>query len=367
MVIDMRFALTLLLSFLLSGPALAAPPPVVDAAAESQASQIRGMSDGDPVSRMRMLLASRELSDAALFALAATHPGLVEQLTGSTYRTAIDYIGSLPPPELHRVRQGETVIRTLRSMNSTERSIVEALCDANGVKFKKFQAMRVGPLEGRIYRVEMTSKGRKKSTVSSEIELAWPGTPERDEASRVVLSRYFNARPSQMSNTVLPLIDGSFEDSTGMAAGWELREALVLGPNVPVNNIDIDSRNAIDGRNSMRFHADKETRLFNMATQRITVVEGMTLRARAQIMTDNLRVEFQQRPTDVYLALSFLDIYGNPVAPPKRAVARLHSHTWELLEIVAAVPPGADLVQLELLSAMSGTAWFDGVTLELVK
>ncbi len=367
MVVDMRRALTLLLCFFFSASALADRPPVVDAAAASQAAQISRMSDGDPVSRMQMLLAARELSDAALFALAATHPGLVEQLTNSTYRTAIDYISSLPPPELHRVRQGETVIRTLRSMSSTEEGIVESLCEANSIKFKKFQAMRVGPLEGRIYRVEMTSTGKKKSTVSSEIALAWPGTPERDEESRVVLTRYFNARPSQINNSVLPLIDGSFEVGQALSEDWVLREALVLGPNVPVNNIDIDTRNAIDGRYSLRFHADNETRRFNMVSQRITVVEGMTLRARTQVMSDNLRVEFQQRPTDVYLALSFLDIYGNPVAPPKRTVARLHSHTWELLEIITPVPSGTDLVQLELLSAVSGTAWFDGVTLELVK
>ena len=361
----MRHALLLCLT--LAGPALADRPPVVDAAAESEANWLARMPDGDPVSRMRMLLEARDLSDAALFALAATHPGLVEQLTSSTYRTAIDYIASLPPPELHRVRQGETVIRTLRSMTSTEQRIVETLCDINGVKFKKFQAMRVGPLEGRIYRVEMTSTGRKKTTISSEIELAWPGTPERDEESRVTLTRYFNARPSQISNTVLPLLDGSFEANETLAENWQLREAIVLGPNVPVNDINIDNRSAIDGSHSLRFHADDETRLFQLVTQRITVVEGMTLRARSQIMTDNLRVEFQQRPTDVYLGLSFLDIYGNPVAPPRRDIARLHSHTWELLEVVAPVPPGADLVQIELLSAVSGTAWFDGVTLELVK
>ena len=363
MVRQMRM-LPLLLS-LLASPALADRPPVVDATAQAQADRIAAMPDGDPVSRMQMLLAARDLDDAALFALATTHPGLVEQLTASSLRPAVDYIASLPPPELHRVRQGETVIRTLRSMNSTEQGLVETLCELHGVKFKKFQAVRVGPLEGRIYRVELTSQGKKKKTISSEIALAWPGTPERDEESRVTLTRTFNARPSQLSNSVLPLEDGSFEDGA-LTDSWQLREALVLGPTVPVNDIDLETSNAIDGSRSLRFHADEDTRSFQMATQRITVVSGMTLRARAQIMTDNLRVEFQQRPTDVYLGLSFLDIYGNPVAPPRRDVARLSSHTWELLEVVADVPPGADFVQLELLSAVSGTAWFDGVTLELI-
>jgi hypothetical protein len=35
--------------------------------------------------------------------------------------------------------------------------------------------------------------------------------------------------------------------------------------------------------------------------------------------------------------------------------------------VVAEVPAGADIVQLELSSAVSGTAWFDGVTLELIQ
>lgn len=363
----MRSALPLLLWLGLGQPALADRPPVVDAAAEAQAGQISRMSDGDPVSRMLMLLAARDLSDAALFALASTHPGIVEQLTTSTYRPAIDYIASLPPPELHRLRQGETIIRTQDSMNSSEQSIVESLCEAKDIKLKKFQAIRVGPLEGRIYRVELTSAGRKKTTASSEIALAWPSTPERDEGSRVTLTRYFNARPSQITNSVLPLLDGSFESDDTLTENWVLREDRLLGPNVPVNDIDIDSRNAIDGMKAIRFHADEKTRLFQIASQRITVIHGMTLRARSQIMSDNLRVEFQQRPTDVYLGLSFLDIYGNPVAPPHRDIARLHTHTWELLEVVAEVPAGADIVQLELSSAVSGTAWFDGVTLELIQ
>ncbi len=363
---------SLLLAALLAAvsPALAGTPPVIDDAALVQAATIARMEDADPTSRILQLLAARELSDAALFALASTHPNLVEQLTDETYRLGIDYLATLPPPELHRVRIGETVIRTERSMTSTELRMVDRLCEVHDVKRKKFQAMRVGPLEGRIYRVELTAQDRKQGTLSKSIELAWPSTPERDEESRQALTRHFGARPSKLSmgaGADLPLMDGSFEEAGTLGTHWQLGQALLLGPDVPVNDVNIDSRVAIDGLSSVRFHGTDKTRMFVMAYQQITVVPGMKLRARAQIKAENLRVEYQQRPTDVYLAISFLDIGGNPVAPPLRAPARLATHTWEPLELIAEVPMAADIVQIELLSAVSGTAWFDGVTLELTQ
>jgi len=344
-----------------------ASPPVVTQQAEFAAQRIAAMADGDPVSRMLMLIEAQKLDEAALFALATTHPSIVEQATQEKYALAISYLSSLPPADLHRVRSGETVIRTQRSMLSRELAIVEDLCEQFDVRFRHFEAMRVGPLEGRIFRVELNYR-KRGSTITKSLELAWPSTPQRDERSRDLLTRYFSARPSALSmgpGSPLPIQDVSFEEDNTLASNWELKTAQIIDIENPVVNVDIDNQVAIDGFRSLRFHADERTRRFVMATQSVTVAQGMRLQARAYIKTENLRSEGRQIEDNVYLGLSFLDFNDIPVAPPQRHVARLETHPWELLEVNTVVPPGTSLVQIELISAVSGTAWFDGVTLQI--
>jgi len=327
------------------------------------------MPDGDPVSRMQMLLAARDLDEAALFALASTHPGIVEQIVEPQYQIAIAYLATLPPPELHRIRQGETIVRSTRQMTSPERRAADTISEQFRMKVKKLQAMRVGPLEGRVYRVEITALGRRKKTLVNSIELAWPSTPERDEDSRNALTQHFGSRPPKATyGGDLPFLDGSFEDDDTLSNAWALQDGVILaGARTPVGEVQIDGDVSIDGSRSLRFHGNSDTRLFLMASQQITVVPGLKFQARAQVQTDNLRVEFQQRPTDVYLGISYLDISGAPVGPKETSTARLMTHTWELLELESTVPQGADFLQIELISAMSGTTWFDGITLELVQ
>lgn len=363
-----RELLTILV-FLLTTNSAFARPPIITQDAEFAARRIASMPDGDPVSRLLMVLSARELDDAALFVLATTHPGIAEQATQEEYQLAVDYLSSLPPAQLHRIRLGETVIRTDRSMLAAEEEITEKLCKQLRIRPRRFEAMRVGPLEGRIFRVEVNYR-KRGNTETRSLELAWPSTPQRDEQSRETLTRYFGARPSQLSmgpGAPLPIADISFEEDNTLSTHWELRTAQMIDIDTPVVDIGIDSHVAIDGFRSLRFHASSRTRLFRMATQTITVVQGMRLQARAYIKADNLRAELQQREENVYLGLSFLDIRETPVAPPQRHLARLETHPWELLEVTAVVPPGTSLVRIELISAVSGTAWFDGVTLKIAE
>lgn len=345
-------------------------PPMVDAAAEAQAAGIRAMSDTDPTGRINQLLAARTLSDAALFALASTHPGHVEQLTSPRLRLAIDYLASLPSGDLNRVRRGETVIRSLRELRGEEYDLAVQLAETLGFKEKKLEALVMNPYESRIYVVSVRAKGKGGSQDSASIELAWPSTPERDEKSRDALSRHFGARPSRTgagAGSLLALRNGSFDDGTALTDSWDIVDGAVLGTRTPVGEVVIDEKHALDGRASLRFFNDEKTRLFPKAIQYVGVQPGTVVRARAQHKAENVRPEYQQSDRDLYLELVFLDAMGNPVTGPARSYGRMSTHTWELLEVQQQAPPGATSVQVGVVSALSGTSWFDAVTLEVVQ
>lgn len=363
----MRALLTLLLSLVLAGPAFAqsAKPPQVTPAAEAQAAQIVGMPSGDPVARFNQLLEARKLDEAALFALAARVPGVVEQIVTPRYQRALAYIEAMPAQDLGRVRRGETVIRTLKDVKKrqSEYEAAKEMVEEAGLNSKKFEAVRVGPLEGRVMRVEVTAKGEAHT-----IEMAWPSTPERDDESRNRLAKHFGGRPSTRSQGVgarLPLVDGSFEKLDALGTSWTLEQGPDLGGGTPVAEVTVDGKVSIDGGASLRFYATQRTRGFRIASQRITVAPYTSLKANAQLKTENIRPEFLQKPTDIYLEMSYLDIAGNPVGTPSRAVGNAETHTWQALEVTGTVPGEAAYVRIALFCGLSGTAWFDGVTVEI--
>jgi hypothetical protein len=356
---------------LVLGVALAAEgrPPIVDEVALSQAERVASLTDTDPVGRMGMVLEARKLNDAALFALAGSHPGIVEQVVAEPWKMALDYIDILPAPDLHRIRRGETVIRSSRELRGLERERAGLLAEYLQIpkyKLERLYAVKIGPLDGRLVRLEVTVQKGKKKTFQGNIDFAWPSTPDRDERSRDSLARHFGARPSQVARAGGPsvvLLDPSFE-SGELGSAWRLAEGVMLGTNTPVAEVSIDERTALDGLHSLRFHATDKTRLFPEVVQRSTVTPGARLRLRAQMRAEDLRVEFIQRDDQVRMSMSFLDASGMVLGRPLNAVARLSTHTWELLEIEATAPANAAAVQVGLLSAVSGTAWFDGISIE---
>jgi hypothetical protein len=342
--------------------------PVADAAARAAASRVASMPDTDPVARLNMVLEASKLDDPALFALANSHPSIVEHLTDPHIKATVDYIRSLPATELHKLRRGETVIRDFKHLRSTEKK--KALILAERMNFpkykeKKLRSIRLGPLEARIFRVEVTYQHRKTKLLNDEIELCWPSTPEREQSTRDRLAKHFGARPSRASGsagTPLPLEDGSFERDGTVGNFWDLGEGVMLGTDLPVAEVAIDERVALDGTRSVRFHATEKTRRFPEVVQHVPVAPGTPTRVRAQFRADNLRVEYQQREDQVGLSLTWVDSMGNAVSPPQLAQGRLTSHPWELLELNSVAPVGATMARVGLMSAVSGTSWFDGVT-----
>lgn len=342
--------------------------PVVDAAARAAAGRVAAMPDTDPVARLNMVLEAAKLDDAALFALANTHPSIVEHLTDPHIKATVDYIRALPATELHKLRRGETVIRDFKHLKAAEQKKGLVLAERMNFpkyKEKRLRSVRLGPLEARIFRVEITYQHRKTKLLTEDIELCWPSTPEREEGTRDRLAKHFGARPSRASGsagTALPLEDGSFERDGTLGELWDLGQGVVLGTDLPVAEVAIDQGVALDGRRSVRFHATEKTRRFPEVIQHVPVQPGTPTRVRVQFRADNLRVEYQQREDQVGLSLTWVDSMGNPVSAPQFSRGRLTSHPWELLELNAVAPDGATMARVGLMSAVSGTAWFDGVT-----
>jgi len=359
---------------LFSLAALAAPtgkPPVVSEADTWAAAEVARQGDATPVARLNLILAARTLSPAAQFALAGTHPGIVEHLIDPQLGLAVALIAALPAPELHRARRGETVIRTDDILRGPELDAAVALAKTLGFPNfdpEKFEAVRIGPLENRFIRVEVSYREKKKLVAIKNLELAWPSTPARDEESRSALTKHFGARPSSAGgiNQSLPLQDGSFEQDGALGGIWSIVDGIALGTTSPVADITIDESSALDGNRSLRFYASDKTRLFPEVVQQVAIAGGQKVRARAQLKADKLRVEFQQREDLTGISLRFFDERGMPLGPAVRTAGRLSSHPWENVEIEAVAPPGAALAQVGLMSTVSGTAWFDGVRVEVV-
>lgn len=342
--------------------------PVADATARAAASRVASMPDTDPVARLNMVLEAAKLDEAALFTLANSHPSIVEHLTDPHIKATVDYIRSLPATELHKLRRGETIIRDFKHLRAAEKKHALKLAERMNFpkyKEKKLRSIRLGPLEARIFRVMITYQHRKTKLLNDDIELCWPSTPEREEGTRERLAKHFGARPSRAAGstgTRLPLEDGSFEEDSTIGNIWDLGEGVMLGTDLPVAEVAIDEGVALDGTRSVRFHATEKTRRFPEVVQHVPVPAGTPTRVRAQFRATNLRVEYQQREDQVGLSLTWVDSMGNPVSAPQLAQGRLTSHPWELLELNAVAPPGATMARVGLMSAVSGTSWFDGVT-----
>ena len=366
----LRLSAALLLAVTFLATPAWAGAPVVGPEDTARAARVASMRDSDPVGRLNQLLEAVTLSEAALFVLAASHPGLVQQVVDEKYRPALDYLAALPPAELHKIKRGETLVRTRDDLRGRE--LKQALAMAESYDFPKFKpekmrAVSLGALEGRAYKVEVVYQRKKRVALYGSIELAWPSTPERDEETRTDLTRHFGARPSAVvsgAGSLVPVKDGSFETPDAIGTAWFVAQLLELPPGVPRGAVALDRGVALDGVQSLRFNNSERTRWFPAAQQEIPVQPGTRILARCQFRAQQLRPEYLQREDLVGMSLTFVDAGGAPVAAPLRARGRLGTHAWEELEAEATAPPNAAGVLLEVSAPVSGTAWFDGVSLE---
>ncbi len=357
----------------MSVPAYAGAPMVTDSD-RGYAQLVRNMPETTPVDRMNQVLQARKLSEGALFELATTHPHIVEHIYNSTFDQIFEYIDLMPPAELNRIRRGETVIRDTADLRGREAELAGEI--GGRFSFPKYKpekivAVRMGSIQDQVWKFEVKYKKNKKKEYTEDISLAWKSSPERDEESRDLIAKAVGARPSRVSRGVgsaLGLSDGSFEADHTLNDGWSIVEAIFTSEaRTPVSDVSIDDAIYLDGRRSLRFYAEERTRLFYEVAQAAPVTPGSRLRASVQVKAENLRVEHQQREDHVCMTLSFLDGTGHPVGPARRAIARLETYPWTLLEIDETAPLNAEFVRIALFSGVSGTVWFDGAEVEVLE
>ena len=231
-----RLAASALLVCGLVGTAVAFAAPMANSLETARAERVGAMPDDSPADRMNQLLAARNFNEAELFVLAGSHPGIVEHFVREDLKLATGYILSLDGAELHRIRNGGTLIRGIRSLASKEKSAARLLADHFGVDFDKLNGIKLGPQDGRIFVLDLTFQIKKKKTATYQLELVWPSTPAREEESRSILTKHFSARPSRTgrgAGSALPLTDSSFENEYALADAWRLDQGRRLGCSPP--------------------------------------------------------------------------------------------------------------------------------------
>ncbi len=360
----MRFSPLLALMLLLPGLAHAvATAPVPSAADRVAAEAVARMDDGSPTDRVVKLMKAAELNREALFVLAGYHPILVEQLVDERTQVVVRYLDDLPATELADLRAGNTVVRRAEGWSSLEWQHLIELATLSGIpKAKKLESVRIGVITGSNMRFELF--GKKGNT---EIVFAIAPTPVREERARDRLTKHFGARPSEITRgpgTRLPLEDASFEEPDSIGGVWQLEPCVTRGGTIPEAQIALDTSERLDGRSAVRFHSDIDTRYWPQLTQRISIAPGTSLVLRGHVKGHYLRRERDQERI-FRLALEFEDIAGNPVGTPVDAELQTGDMDWRQFVIKAKAPPEADYVKVVLASSVSGTAWFDGLSLEI--
>ena len=353
----------MLLALLWPGLAGAVVAPMPTPQDRASAELVARMPDASPEDRVAKLLRADELGEAALFVLAGPNPILVDQVVDPRTKMVIGYLRALPATEMADLRSGNTVVRHRAGWTEAELQRLVELATALALKKpSKVQSVRIGVITGSNMRLELIGKKG-----SASLEFAIAPTPVREERARERLTKHFSARPAEVTRgpgTRLPLEDASFEDPASLGGVWAMPTCVERGGAIPTAQVALDADVALDGRSSVRFHSDADTRHWPQVSQRVTIAPGTRLVLRGHVKADYLRRERDQERL-FRLALQFLDIAGNPVGKPVEAPLQLGDMDWRQFVVAAEAPFEADLVEVVLACTVSGTAWFDGLSLEI--
>jgi hypothetical protein len=346
-----------------STSAWAVTGPVPDEADRGAAEVVARMADASPEDRVVKLLKASELSREALFVLAGPDPLLVEQVVDPRISLVLSYLKAMPATEMVDLRAGNTVVRHAAGWSKSETERLIALAEQTELdKPKSLLTVRVGVITGSNMRFELFGK---KGSV--EVEFAIAPTPVREDRARDRLTKYFAAQPAAIAHgpgTRLPLQDASFEDPASVGGVWTLEPCVTRSGTIPAAQIALDADEKLDGRSSVRFNSDIDTRYWPQLSQSVAIAPGTSLVFRGHVKARYLRRERDQERI-FRLALEFTDINGNPVAAPIEAPLPTGDMEWRQFVLSSRAPPEADYVKVVLACAVSGTAWFDGLSLEI--
>ncbi|MFZ5475626.1 MAG: hypothetical protein ACOZNI_02525 [Myxococcota bacterium] len=300
-----------------------------------------GAPDGASA-RLDELIGAAGYDDARLKDLAAERPELVWQLIDPRSRAALDAILALPPAEIRRVRDGQTIVRPPPEWSEKEAARVRALADALGVKYAQVRALTVRTRDAQLVRVELEVKRE-----TAAVDLAWPPGWARQDAIAAVEAwsgRKIEAGPRS------PLIDPSFENPNTVGVAWIAQPSRH-------GEVARDEARAFEGRASLRLAQGVAGPDGTVVTQRVGVRAGDPVHAVARAAADGLRDD------RAGMELVFLDARGHALPGPDPASVDPTAQGWQSLAVAGTAPPETADAFLLLGTWGAGAVNFDDVRL----
>lgn len=165
------------------------------------------------------------------------------------------------------------------------------------------------------------------------------------------------------------LDNGSFEEMDGdLPKNWKLNNFRGL-KDMRASEYGMDTSDAFDGERSFFFKADSTTRRFFMLSQEIRVKNVTRVRLRAALKGENVDRLGGQYP-QANLALTFYDQDRNRFMTQRFADRRTQvrmgsTDGWVLEDRLFKIPPTTAYIVVHCVLGMSGTMWYDSLSLEV--
>lgn len=166
-----------------------------------------------PDLRLDRLIAASRLDRDGLRSLAPSDPAVVYQLLDPASRAALNMVPALPPAEIRRVRDGQTVIRTSGEWSEAERTAIRSFADVLGANVRKVDQVRATVVVGALVRVELA--GRRATT---GVGIAWQSAWKRAELAAALRAELGVRLPREQAS----LVDPSFEDAHALDLVWQV-------------------------------------------------------------------------------------------------------------------------------------------------
>ena len=347
--------------FALAFPLALAAPIVTETSKRNAEQLLYSADDSSPYGRLIIALTAleQEADEATIFTLANTHPQISEMLLLEEQKMVLTYLLHIPSTDRHKLRKGDSVIRTLDQMGKVEKKYATILAKELGLP-KKINAIRIGSFDGIGIDIEVSYK-KSGRIHKSNIQMAGPNAPHADQQSRNRIGRILGSKPSPPMEgpySLMPFSSGSFENGL---YNWSRSQGFSFESTQPLGVVGLDNDTAMDGTNALRFYNTEKTRVFESLQQRVLIEDAAQVRLQCFVQATNAQVEYRQDPSYTFVALQYRDDAGELLREDKEQI-RLGSYTWEALVIDSYVPQSAKSVDIVLLSSVSGTIWVDGIS-----
>ena len=341
-------------------------PRLTDEAKQMAAAIVYKEDGHTPFGRLRMALfaVEKDIGDDALFALASTHPNVTEMVKRPIYRKAIEYLLILSPEDRHDIVKSNTVFRPAKRMSKEELKGAKELAKTMKLEAKKFTGVRLGAFDNRSITIEVhgTTGCIRKKKMQKNLVLAWPNTPVNNEVSRNYLTKVFGARPTPPSkgpSTPFDIQGPSFEKKGVLQNEWGIK----VSANPPKGTAGLDTKEFVDGKQSLRFYTTAKTKSHPQVIQYQEVKPGAIYEVIYYAKGSGLKQDLNQDPSQLGLKLQFFDGESLPLGQPIIISPRLGNYNWEQIHREIRAPIGATTVLMQFSSPITGVVWFDALSI----